>query len=58
LNSGFNATDVVSNVNTSLILKTKKDKMFQLGVGAQNNSNTQKLSPYVSGGVYWKILGK
>jgi hypothetical protein len=58
LGSGFNASDVVSNVNTSLILKTKKDKMFQLGVGVQNNSNTQQLSPYIGGGVYWKILGK
>jgi hypothetical protein len=58
LGSGFNSTDVVSNVNTSLILKTKKDKMFQFGVGVQNNSNTQQLSPYVGGGVYWKILGK
>jgi hypothetical protein len=58
LGSGFNSTDVVSNVNTSLILKTKKDKMFQLGVGVQNNSNTQQLSPYIGGGVYWKILGK
>jgi len=58
LNSGFNASDVVSNINTSLILKTKKDKLFQLGVGVQNNSNTQQLSPYVGGGIYWKILGK
>jgi hypothetical protein len=58
LGSGFNSTDVVSNVNTSLILKTKKDKMFQFGVGVQNNSNTQQLSPYIGGGVYWKILGK
>lgn len=58
IGSGFNSTDVVSNVNTSLILKTKKDKMFQVGIGVQNNSNTQQLSPYVVGGVYWKILGK
>lgn len=58
LGSGFNTTDVVSNVNTSLILKTKKNKMFQLGLGLQNNSNTQQLSPYVGGGVYWKVLGK
>jgi hypothetical protein len=58
LGSGFNTTDVVSNVNTSLILKTKKDKMFQLGLGFQNNSNTQQLSPYVNGGMYWKVFGK
>ena len=58
LGSGFNSTDVVSNINTSLILKTKKDKMFQFGVGVQNNTNTQQLSPYIGGGVYWKILGK
>lgn len=54
-NGGFNKTDVVTNVTTSLMLKTKSDKIFQLGVGVQNNSNTQKLAPHISVGMYWKI---
>tara|TARA_B110000503_G_scaffold81525_1_gene124642 strand:- start:5575 stop:6270 length:696 start_codon:yes stop_codon:yes gene_type:complete len=55
LNGGFNREDVVTNLSTSLLLKTKKDKIFQLGLGVQNNSNIQQLSPYISGGMYWKI---
>lgn len=56
-NGGFNKTDIVSNVSTGLILKTKSDKLYQLNVGiANSNSNGQtKLSPYVGVGVYWKI---
>ena len=59
LNGGFNREDVITNISGSLLLKTKKDKIFQLGLGVQNNSNTQQLSPYISAGMYWKIsLGK
>lgn len=55
MTGGFNREDVVTNLSTSLLLKTKKDKIFQLGLGVQNNSNIQQLSPYISGGMYWKI---
>ena len=56
---GLNGTDVITNISSSLLLKTKKDKIFQLGLGIQNNSNTQQLSPHISAGMYWKIsLGK
>ena len=59
LNGGFNREDVITNISGSLLLKTKKDKIFQLGLGVQNNSNIQQLSPYISAGMYWKIsLGK
>ena len=55
LNGGFNREDVITNISGSLLLKTKKDKIFQLGLGVQNNSNIQQLSPYISGGMYWKL---
>jgi len=55
MTGGFNREDVVTNLSTSLLLKTKKDKIFQLGLGVQNNSNIQQLSPYISGGMYWKL---
>ena len=59
LNGGFNREDVITNISGSLLLKTKKDKIFQLGLGVQNNSNIQQLSPYISAGMYWKLsLGK
>lgn len=59
LNGGFNKTDVVSNIGAGLIVKTKGDKIYQLGLGVSNkvgdNGTNGKLSPYIGGGVYWKI---
>lgn len=55
---GFNKADVVSHVGTGLILKTKKDKIYQLGVGVANRTTdgtNGSLTPYIGGGVYWKI---
>jgi len=55
LNGGFNKDDIISNVGAGLILKNKKNNLFQLGLGIQNNSNTSQLAPFISGGMYWKI---
>lgn len=44
----------LSTIGTSVIYKDKKDKMYQIGVGV-NNHNMSKLSPYINGGVYWKL---
>jgi hypothetical protein len=55
---GFNKADVVSNVGAGLLIKTKKDKIYQVGVGVANrvtDGTNGKLSPYIGGGVYWKI---
>jgi len=55
---GFNKADVVSRVGTGLILKTKSDKIYQLGIGVTNRTTdgtTGSLAPYIGGGVYWKI---
>lgn len=57
-NGGFNKADVVSNIGAGVILKTKKDKIYQLGVGVANrvtDGTNGTLSPYIGGGVYWKI---
>lgn len=57
-NGGFNKEDVVSNVGSGLILKTKKDKIYQVGVGVANRTidgTNGSLSPYIGAGVYWKI---
>lgn len=53
--AGFNQEDVVTNVNGSFLWKTKKQRVFKLGAGIQNNSNTTQLAPYVDFGLYWKI---
>ena len=58
---GFNKTDVVSNIGGGLLVKTKKDKIYNLGVGVSNrvtDGTNGTLSPYIGGGVYWKIKFK
>jgi hypothetical protein len=58
LNSNFNKTDLVSSIGTGLVLKTKSDKLYQIGGGVLNtttNGSDGKFSPYVGVGVYWKI---
>jgi hypothetical protein len=60
-NGGFNKTDVVSNIGAGVIVKTKKDKIYQVGVGVANrvtDGTNGALSPYVGAGVYWKIKFK
>ena len=61
LTGGFNKADVVSNVGAGLLVKTKKDKIYQVGVGVANrvtDGTNGTLSPYIGGGVYWKIKFK
>lgn len=54
INSSFNKQDIVSSVGAGFMYKDKKDKVFTLGIGAQQApSNT--LTPYLQGGLYWKI---
>ena len=58
LNAGFNKTDYVSAVGAGVILKTKKDKLYQLGIGVNNRTTdgtNGSFSPYVGFGTYWKI---
>ena len=61
LNAGFNKEDYVSAVGAGLILKTKKDKIYQLGIGVNNRTTdgtNGAFSPYVGFGTYWKIKVK
>ena len=58
---GFNKADVDSNVGAGLLVKTKKDKIYNLGIGVSNrvtDGTNGSLSPYIGGGVYWKIKFK
>ena len=58
LEGGFNKADFISSVGAGVLINTKKDKIYQLGVGV-NNQTTDGVnggfSPYLRGGVYWKI---
>ena len=61
LNGGFNKADVVTHVGAGLMLKTKKDKLYQLGVGVTNRTvdgTNGSLSPFINFGTYWKIKVK
>jgi len=58
---GFNKADVVSNVGAGILVKTKKDKIYNLGIGVANrvtDGTNGTLSPYIGAGVYWKIKFK
>jgi hypothetical protein len=58
LEGGFNKADFVSSVGAGVLINTKKDKIYQLGLGV-NNQTTDGINggftPYVRGGVYWKL---
>ena len=61
LNAGFNKEDYVSAFGAGVILKTKKDKIYQLGIGVNNRTTdgtNGAFSPYVGFGTYWKIKVK
>jgi len=61
LEGGFNKADFVSSVGAGVLINTKKDKIYQLGLGV-NNQTTDGINggftPYIRGGVYWKIKFK
>ena len=58
---GFNKADFVSSVGAGVLINTKKDKIYQLGLGVNNKTTDGTnggFTPYVRGGVYWKIKFK
>jgi hypothetical protein len=61
LEGGFNKADVVSHLGFGILINTKQDKIFHLGIGAANrvtDGTNGALAPYIGGGVYWKIKFK
>ncbi len=58
LDGGFNKENVVSHIGTGILFKTKDDKIFHVGVGVANrvlDGTSGTFTPYVDGGVYWKL---
>jgi len=54
----FNKADLITGLSTGLILKTKKDKIYQFNLGVSNSTIdgvNGEFKPYVGAGVYWKI---
>lgn len=58
MNANLDKVDYLNSLGTSLIIKNRKDNLYQLNLGIANkqplNSNTQ-FTPYFGGGIYWKI---
>lgn len=61
LNGALSKDDWVNSLGTSIMMKTKNDRIYQIGVGVANRTVdgiTGEFRPYVNGGVYWKIKFK
>lgn len=61
VNGGLTNKDVMSQIGAGLLYKTKDDKIFHIGVGVANrilDGTSGEFTPYVDGGVYWKIKKK
>jgi hypothetical protein len=54
LNTNFDKANVINSVGVGAILKTKRNRIYQLNSGV-SNSITGETQPYVGGGLYWKI---
>ena len=56
--SGFSSVDVVSHIGTGVLFKTKDDKIFHVDLGVANRTTdgvNGSFTPYIGGGVYWKL---
>jgi hypothetical protein len=58
LESSFNPPDLVNNMGIGLMYKTKTEKIYKIMGGVTNRTIdgvNGTLSPYIGGGVYWKV---
>lgn len=54
----FDKPNVVNLMGLGVVLKTKDEKLYKIGVGLANNitdGTSGTLTPYLGGGVYWKV---
>jgi hypothetical protein len=61
INGAISREDWVNSLGMGVILKTKKDHLFQVGAGVANRTVdgvSGEFRPFLSGGVYWKIKVK
>lgn len=61
LNFSTNREDFVNSLGVGMMMKTKTDKIYRIDLGLNNrviDGSVGKLSPYLGGGVYWKIGSK
>jgi len=61
INGAISREDWVNSLGMGVILKTKKDHLYQFGAGVANRTVdgvSGEFRPFLSGGVYWKIKVK
>ena len=61
VNGAISREDWVNSLGMGLILKTKKDHLYQVGIGVANRTVdgvTGEFRPFINGGVYWNIKVK
>lgn len=54
VNTSVVRQDLFNSVGAGLLYKDRKDKVFSLGLGVQQSPSVN-LTPYIQGGIYWKI---
>lgn len=57
----FDKPNVVNLIGTSMVMKTKTEKLYRVGVGVNNivtDGTNGTFKPYIGGGVYWPIRFK
>lgn len=58
LNGAVSKEDWVNSIGLGLILKSKKDHLYQFNLGVANRTVdgiSGEFRPYIGGGVYWKV---
>jgi len=61
INGAVSKEDWVNSIGLGLILKTKKDHLYQINLGVANRTidgTSGEFRPYIGGGVYWKLKVK
>jgi len=55
---GFNQADYVNFIGVGVMINSNSNKIYNLGIGVNNKTTDGTngyLTPYIRGGVYWKI---
>ena len=55
---GINHTNFVSHLGVAVLVKTKKDRIYNIGIGYSSQvvgSKLQSWTPYVSTGIFWRV---
>ena len=58
VDGSWSQKDWINSLGMGLVLKTKKDQLYHVGIGVANRTTdgiSGEFTPYLNGGVYWKI---